>query len=237
MMSGSVSPSSIGLNDEHQVNKLLRLSRKLFIIVKYQCQFILPLCGVVFISLLFIIFTSFKETLLYGISTTTMMCFIIYYFSNFLGYQYLSYYMVCKYIDIKLKNSNEELILMKKENHHGETTKILKTFNAIYCEIKEYDSTYISKFLLTVWLLIGTLLVLIIYVDIFSKTNLFVKIILFYITIFYIFLFIFTIITAASINYHNRKTYKLLNSLYLVLSFRQTKQLYRRKFLNKYRVR
>ena len=41
MMSGSVSPSSIGLNDEHQVNKLL--SRKLFIIVKYQCQYILPM--------------------------------------------------------------------------------------------------------------------------------------------------------------------------------------------------
>ena len=35
MMSGSVSPSSIGLTDEEQVNKLLSLSRKLFIIVKY----------------------------------------------------------------------------------------------------------------------------------------------------------------------------------------------------------
>ena len=50
MMSGSVSPQIIGLNDEHQVIKLLSLSRKLFIIVKYQCQYILPMCCILIMS-------------------------------------------------------------------------------------------------------------------------------------------------------------------------------------------
>ena len=196
------------------------------------------MCAAVLILSLFIIFISLREVLLYGISTTTMTCLIVFYFWNFLGYQYLYYFLVCKYLNIKLKNSNEELILMKKENHHGEIRKVLETFNAIYCEIKEYDSTYISKFLFTVWLLIGTLVVIIIYIGVFSNSKFIVKIIFHYGTIFYFSLFIFTIITAASINYQNRKTYKLLTSSYLVLLFKlnQINQLHHIKISNRYKV-
>ena len=89
----------------------------------------------------------------------------ILWFWNILSYQYIHYYLVCRYLDIKIKNSNENLILIRKQKNSMKIKidEILQIYNAIYCEIKEYDSTYLSKFLLTVWLLIGTLLVILIY--------------------------------------------------------------------------
>ena len=143
VMSGSVSPASIGLTDEEQVNKLLKLTRNLLTFVKYQCQYIVPLCIASVIILLFIMFTSIIEVLLYGIPTTIMYLFVELYFWNFLGYQYLYFYLLCKYLDRKLKNCNDKLILMIKSKCPIEIANTLHTYNPIYREIKEYDSTYI----------------------------------------------------------------------------------------------
>ena len=234
MMSGSVSPSSIGLTDEHQVNKLLSLSRKLFLIIKYQCQYIVPINIFVLVLSTYIMSNSPIEVLLHGIPNAILTSMIILWFWNILGYQYIHYYLVCKYLDIKIKNSNENLILIRKQNKI-KINEILKIYNAIYCEIKEYDSTYLSKFLLTVWLLIGTLLVILIYIDIFINLKLFIRIIVHYFTMLYFFLFIFTITTAASINYHNRETYKLLNLLYLIMISRK-KHMYQGEILDRFKV-
>ena len=172
MMSGSVSPSSIGLNDEHQIKKLLSLSRKIFIVVKYQSQYMVPLCaGLIAIST-YILCSSLIEVVLYGIPTTLMLIFPLLYFWNFLGFQYLYYYFVCKYLGLKLKNSNDNLVRMLKEKNFFKLSQILHNNNAIYCEIKQYNSTYISKFLFTVWLLLGTMLVILIYIDIFISSEL-----------------------------------------------------------------
>ena len=217
MMSGSVSPSSIGLNDEQQVNKLLSLSRKLFIIVKYQCQYILPICIIIVLLPTYTMFTSVYEVLLYGIPTICIYIIIEVYFWNFLDYQYLYFYLVCKYLNMKLKNSNQELILIRDRKHSFKISKILHTFNAIYCEIKEYDSTYISKFLFTVWLVVDTSLVVLIYLDIFIKSQLIVRLGLHYITTVFAIFFLFSITTAASINYTSRETYKLLNSFHQII--------------------
>ena len=59
------------------------------------------------------------------------------YFLNFLHYQYLYFYLVCEYLDMKLKNLNEKLIQTIKRKRQLEIEKILRTFNAIYCELKE----------------------------------------------------------------------------------------------------
>ena len=238
MMSGSVSPSSISLTDEDQVKKLLSLSRKLFIIVKYQCQYIVPLFAALIFLLIFILSASLIEVLLYGIPTTILYSFIELYFWNFLGYQYLYFYLICKYLDLKMKNSNEKLIQIHEESYIYEIAKILQSFNAIYCEIKEYDSTYISKFLFTVWLVIYTLLVIVIHIDIFSSLKIIVRFSFYYFSIVFVLFFIFTIITAASINYTSRKTYKLLNSLYQRILKSKTKHNKFRygKYLARYKV-
>ena len=235
MMSGSVSPQSIGLNDEKQINKLISFSRKLFLIVKYQSQFIVPISGVIICLSFYIIFTSFTELLLYGITSAISIFWFVLNFSNFLGFQYLYFYLVCKYLDIKLKNINNKLIEIIKGKCRFNIRKILKTFNAIYCEIKEYDSTYISKFLFTVWLVVDTVLVIIIYIDVFIKLYFSMRIFIHYVTMVYFFLFIFTITTAASINYNSRITYKLLSSLYLVMPSK-VKYSQHRKNSNRFKV-
>ena len=219
VMSGSVSPNSIGLNDEQQVKKLLSLSRKLFFIVKYQCQYIVPIIYVVMTMSTYFMSTSLIEVILYGIPTTIMITLIAFWFWNIFCYQYVYYFLVCKYLDIKVNNSNEKLVLMRKQKNSLKLkiSEILCKYNAIYCEIKEYDSTYLSKFLFTIWILLGTLLVILVYFDIFSKINLFIRLIFYYCTLSFIYLFIFTITTAASINYDNKKTYKLLNTFYIFM--------------------
>ena len=236
MMSGSVSPSSIGLNDEQHVKKLLSLSRKHFIIVKYQCQYIIPTFVALIILPTYIISTSLIELLLSGIPTMIIYSFVVLYFWNFLGYQYLYFYHVCKYLDMKLKISNEKLILIRNGKYICKIVKILHNFHAIYCEIKEYDSTYISKFLFTVWLLVDLILVIAIYINIFSSPKIIVRLANYYLSLVFSLLFIFTITTAASINYNCRRAYKLLNSLYQEISQRKMKYSKSGKYYLKYKV-
>ena len=217
MMSGSVSPASIGLTDEEQVIKLISLSRKLFIIVKYQCKFIVPMLAAFFVISPYLLSTSPIEIVLYGIPATIIYFHIELYFWTFFGYQYLYFYLVCKYLDMKLKNSNEKLIQIIKSQKHYEIRKQIISFNAIYCEIKEYDSTYISKFLFQTWIVVGIMTIILIYVDVFISSEILIRISVHYVTMLFFGIFIFTIITAASINYDNRITYKLLNSLNFII--------------------
>ena len=215
MMSGSVSPKSIGLTDEEQVIKLISLSRKLFIIVKYQCMFIVPMLAAFFVISPYLLSTSPIEIVLYGIPATIIYFHIELYFWTFFGYQYLYFYLVCKYLEMKLKNSNDKLIQIIKSQKYYEIRRQIIYFNAIYCEIKEYDSTYISKFLFQTWIVVGIMTIILIYIDVFISSEILIRISVHYVTMLFFGIFIFTIITAASINYDNRITYKLLNSLNL----------------------
>ena len=93
--------------------------------------------------------------------------------------------------------------------------KLIRLFDALYRRIDEYNANYLSNFLFIFWLCFGTICVLIIYIGVFSDTNLFIRTLLIYGGIMGIILFNFVFSTACSLNLHAFKTYQLLHSLYL----------------------
>ena len=66
-----------------------------------------------------------------------------------------------------------------------------------------------------VWLILGTGVTIFLHVEIFVPLNNFLKIFNIFPLVFYWAIFLFTMVTAASVIYHVDKSYKLLNSLFL----------------------
>ena len=93
--------------------------------------------------------------------------------------------------------------------------RILRSYDTFYCEIDEYNSTYLSKFLLIIWIFLGGVCVLFIYMIVFGDLFIFIRIVLFYGALFPINIFNFIFTTACSLNKQANEAYTKLNSLYL----------------------
>ena len=196
------------------IKKLVILTRRLFKWQRFNSEYIQPLmCFMVFI-VPYLYFKTYLEVLLYGCPSALFLTLCGHHFMNILGYQYLYFYIVCKYLNLRLKNLNLKLSQMRFNNS---LKQILHSFDAIYRDIHEYNSTYFSKFLFNIWLLFGLAIVTQLYITIFRPLLLPMKILLIYFLVLYFLIFLFTIMTAASINYHAKKTYVIINSVTLAI--------------------
>ena len=125
--------------------------------------------------------------------------------SLLVGYQIIYFYIICRYLRHKLKNLNQSL--------KSQTTirPILRKFSSLYHEISEYNTTYWSKLLMNIWFNYGTLVIIMINIQIKSSTLMFL--IMIHSTLMYASSFLYIIMRAASINNEANKSYKLLNSI------------------------
>src|SRR5262249_54713600 len=103
--------------------------------------------------------------------------------------------------------------LKKRVNGFSVIKCVIHSMDSLYCELTEYNDTFWSKYLLIFWTICGLLLTFIIFDALFTSINLLLRIIFFYCAILFSILFLFVILTAASVEYENKKTYKLLNSI------------------------
>ena len=124
------------------------------------------------------------------------------------------FFYICKYLKLKVKNLNEELNVIRSKNDFNRIPKTLHSFDALYREIDDYNTSYWSKFLLIIWLFFGTLCVVITYICIFGKSNIIIRMLFIYMNISAITLFDFIFSNACSLNLEANKTYTKLNSLF-----------------------
>ena len=120
--------------------------------------------------------------------------------------------MLCLYLKIKLKNLNESVVQLNIR--FIRFREVLHSYDALYREIDDYNTTYWSKFLINIWLTLGTINVLFSQVLISSTIRLFLWFIMLYSFIFLSFLFITIIMCSASVNSNANQSYKLLNSFF-----------------------
>ena len=73
MMSGLVSPKSLGLTDEQQIIKLLKLTKTLVKCLRFQNQWMIPVFAFVFLLVLYIFNTNLMETVCYGIPNSIIL--------------------------------------------------------------------------------------------------------------------------------------------------------------------
>src|ERR1700761_4816112 len=117
-----------------------------------------------------------------------------------------------------MNRMNEILSELKTSKRLIRIRETLQSFDSLYNEINEYNTTFWSKFLFAFWLTVGSCDVLLLYVTIFIPFSLSVKYVFIYASVFFITFFLFVIFTASSVNYSVNNSYKLLNSLFISYS-------------------
>ena len=220
MMSGSITPSSVGLVNEKDVKYLLFVTKKLHKILNFSNEKI----SVIFLTLLtpsiYLLTTSKLEYLIFLPLNTIIITMFGLYYVNIVFYQIFYFFIMFIYLNTKIKNLNKKLIQMKCGKRFININAILASFDALYREINEYNATYWSKFLFNQWLTMGTLCVLILS-TIFNTKSIYLKLLFAYFLLILIVIFLFTILTAAAINNETNKTYKIMNSF--IVSIRKIK--------------
>jgi len=217
VMSSSQDECVLDLHQDELI-ALTNLSRKYFTILKFNCDYGITSSCFSIILALYTINTSLSTTLAYGLPAAIHLGFSGNVFLNMLGYQCLYFYMVCKYLRMKFKALKLQLISSRNKKQTRSVMKIIRSFTSIASEIQDYDDSYFSKFLFNFWFVYSLAIVLLLNIVIFGGLSLSIKCVLAYILIIYFAIFLFTIMTAASINYHAKKMYSPLNSLYVTIS-------------------
>ena len=100
MMSGLVTPKSIGLTDEKQILKLLKISRITTKILYWNNNWVISSACLVMIMTIYSMKTSFMETLLYGIPNGFALFVWIVYVWNITDYQFFFLYVICLYLNL-----------------------------------------------------------------------------------------------------------------------------------------
>ena len=229
VLSGSITPSEVGLIHPTQVQQLLKIAKWLpllrknnITIVPFTCA--LGVFGIHFYGLGFI--SSIIRFIYPAISSSLWS----YYVFNLLSFQIFLFFILCKYFLIKLKEKNR-LLREEKRMNPNTIRYILRAFDVLYREINEYNSTYWSKFLLNIWSLLGIFIVCLLYLCVFGSIPILIRLSAGYFLILYVILYLFILSIASSVNSEANKSYKIFNSF--IIKFHNTSELdSRRLFIN-----
>ena len=164
-----------------------------------------------------LIFEDFVTNIVYGFPNTLLLAFWVYYLYMSVDIPFIFFYIICKYLCFKTRVLNQRI----KKLEGTRTLKIrliLRAFDSIYRELKKYNSTYLSKYLLIIWFFLGSGVVFLIYIACFEPIRIEMRIVCVYGSTTVSLLYLFIILTASSVAHETKKTYKILNSFYLILS-------------------
>ena len=209
VISGSVAPSSVGLTDERLVRQLLRRAKWLPLIQKNN-NYLMPVMTGFFVLGFYLLSMDIDRALVMGTYPAIINALWGYYTFNIIIIQLFLFYILCKFFVVKIKAQNQ--VLQTNKNFSSKKIlNILHSYDAIYREIEEYNTTYWSKFLFTIWVFFGVVLVVVIYLILFAPIPSTIKILCSYFTIILIILYLFIMTTASSVNSEANKSYDLLN--------------------------
>jgi len=209
MISGLISPKSIGLTNEEEVYKIMKVSKISFFICELYSSLAMPLLGFLICSGLYAQNVSLLKFIILGIPNSFLLSIFSIYFYRFTLWQFIYFYIICYYLKSKLKVINERL---RQKNRLLNLYKIIKQLNSIYSEIDEYNNNYWSKFLFWVWMLFGLMINTLLFTAIFGVMPLFIRLLFTFAAIFFVFILTFIISTASSVNLEASRSYELLNS-------------------------
>ena len=212
MMSGSLSPTTIGLKDHHEVFKLLKITRILNWVLKLNNNYNIPILCFLFYLIVNLVANNILDSLVYGVPNSLLMAIWGNYCMNIFGYQFLYFYIICLYCKIKIREMNMIILKMTKGKRFIQIENISQTFDALYREINEYNATYWSKFLFNIWLNYGTAIIILM-IALAATPTFLLKLIILYPIVIHATIFLFIILKAASVNSEANKSYRILNSL------------------------
>ena len=224
VLSGSITPSSVGLNPT-QIKRLLKIAKWLPKLRKNN-KIMIPFSSFACVFGLHIYSLSFLSSIIRCIYPVIFQCLWTYYAVNILSIQIFLLFILCKYFLIKFEELTQ-LLTKEKRMNSNRIRNILNESNTLFDLINEYNSTYWSKFLLDIWFLLGLFNVFLIYVLIFITIPIITRISLIYFFILYSNVFLFILTITSSVNLKANKFFKLFNSY--KIKFTQTSKLDKRR--------
>ena len=177
MMSGLVSPKSIGLSDEKEILKLLRKTRLLFKYSKINNEKIAPILCLLNLLIPYLLNSSTIETIIFGIPNLFLFVVHNYELQNIIVYQFFYFYLLCYYLKNEIHSINRSI---KEKLNNSELLRIMYSLDSLYKEINEYNSQFWSKFLLLFWITMGSISTFIYFMVIFKSFVLIIKIVFLY---------------------------------------------------------
>jgi hypothetical protein len=216
MISGLVSPKSIGLTDRKEIHKLVKISKTLFSIWEIIANILNPLIVFTLNFVPLYINCTYTEILIYALPHSITFAMAGYYTVSLNGWQVIYLFITCRYINIKLREMNQKIKLINNSRMKANSSYIkpmISSLNSIFSDVHEYNTSYLSKYLLSIWLLQGSVIINILYSILFMKLNAINKLIFIYAEIIVVTAFVLIMNTASSVNYEVNKLYKILNSV------------------------
>ena len=145
MMSGLIPPKSLGLNNYKEIIKLLKITRYGLKLISWNNQIILPIFGTFCFLGIYSLKCNVIEMLTFGIINNILIIIWAIYCSNMVTYQIFLFYIICLYLKIKINSLNESLLEMKRRKRFIRIRETLQSFDSLYSEINEYNTTFWSK--------------------------------------------------------------------------------------------
>ena len=130
-------------------------------------------------------------------------------------FQFLYFYIICKYLFQELEHLNKILFKMRKRIEMNRIMNILHSLDALYREINEYNTTYWSKFLLNIWLFFGTAIVFALYFTLFGPKLIVFKIAGIYALFCLTFAYLLIMNMVSNIYDNVEISHSILNSVYV----------------------
>jgi hypothetical protein len=152
---------------------------------------------------------------------TLLFTFFGYYSININFSQMTYFYIICLYLKLKLRNANNSITKSfdrKFKMTNYKMKNILKSLDSIISEINIHNNDFWSKYLMIVLMLVIIVFDIGLFESFFGKMSLFFKIIVFYGSITIFLVLIILINTASSVSFEAKKSYNLLNKLFITFS-------------------
>jgi hypothetical protein len=212
MMSGLVSSKSIGLTNGEEIYKLIKQSKLLFSFCRCDNQILFPILSFSANFLPFVLNCSALNTIIFGIPHSLLYAIGIHYVCTINVWQFFYFRLICRYINIKFKESNDfvsQLTSRRKLIKWKKILRIIRNLDAKYSELDECNQEIWSKYLLSIWIIGGALINFSLYHLFFAEMTVINKLVAGYCAAFAFLAFLFIIINASSVNYEANKMYKL----------------------------
>jgi hypothetical protein len=222
MISGLVSPKSIGLINREHIIELLKKSKLMFKVSKLLTFG--PTFTAFCISFTPLIINSSFHFILISIFWALLFTSYAYLSININFSQMTFFYIICMYLKLKLRNANNSIrksFDKKYKMNNNRMNNILNSLSSIISEINTYNNDLWAKYLMIVLVSVILVLDLSLFESLFGKMSLFFKILMLYFSGIIFVLLIILINTASSVSFEANKSYKLLNKLFITNNKKQ----------------
>jgi hypothetical protein len=214
-MSRLITPASIGLTDSEDVEKLLKRSKLFLRIVEITTYFLVP-TALIIMNVIMASNFGLYNFLVFGIPWGLIHTIGTHLLCANICYQVCYFYIICEYLRMKLKNTNEKIqkIILIKRSKLRSSLKLMKSLDSIYAEIEEYNSFW-SKCLLLFYICYVSLICTTLYSLVFGNLEQLLKITLGYLAGMNISVLVSIVIPGISVSQEVNKSYVLFIKLFL----------------------